>query len=193
MKTDCPFHLKASGKGGQWSFDVQDPNHNHPLFSADVPPVRLRTLTAEQVNRVASLTYAGATAQTIAIHLRHGDLGNDPSQCVIRDVVNTRQKLRLQLIARRTPVQALLRQMSEEGWVRHYDTDMEGHLSRLCFASPISLAQFNCYPEVLLHDCTYNTNRFKFPQLNMVGADGLGGTFYVEFAFLQSESEENYC
>ncbi len=192
VKTDCPFRLKAHAKEGQWTFHVQNPSHNHPPFSSDMAPARLRTLTSEQVNRVASLTYAGATAHAIVVHLRHGDSGENPSRCSVRDVVNTRQQLRLQLLAGRTPVQALLREMSEEGWVRSYETDMEGHLCQLFFASPVSLTLFDRYPEVLILDCTYNTNRFRFPLLNMVGINGLGGTFYVAFAFIRSESEDNF-
>jgi hypothetical protein len=167
-----------------WTFHVQNPSHNHLAFDSDTAPARLR-LTTEQVNRVASLTYAGATAQTIAVYLRHGDAG--PSRCTVRVVVNTRQQLRLQLITGRTPVQALLRQMSEEGWVWSHEADMEGHWTWLFFASPVSLGHFDHFPEVLLLDCTYNTNCFKFPLLNMVGINGLGGTFYIAFAFLRSE------
>jgi hypothetical protein len=48
----------------------------------------LRTLNEEQMNRVPSLTIAGATAYTIAVQLRHGDTGEEENHVTVRDVVN---------------------------------------------------------------------------------------------------------
>ncbi len=154
VKTDCTFRLKAHVKHGSWTFEVQDPAHNHPAFASDMAPVSLRTWTAEQVNRVLLLTYTGASAQTIAVHIRHGDYGANESCSTVQDIVNARRSLRLQMLAGRMPVQALLMQITEEGWVRSFEADMEGHLTRLFFASPVSLSSFGRYPEVLILDCT---------------------------------------
>ena len=41
-------------------------------------------------------------------------------------------------------------------------------------------------------DCTYKTNRFKLPLLNIVGTTCLNTTFYIEFCFLASEVQESY-
>lgn len=48
------------------------------------------------------------------------------------------------------------------------------------------------FPEVLLLDCTYKTNRFKMPLLVMVRRSSLGTTFYLGFAFLMEEKEDDY-
>ena len=48
------------------------------------------------------------------------------------------------------------------------------------------------FPDILLLDCTYKTNRFKMPLLVMVRTSYLNTTFYLGFAFLAEEKEEDY-
>ncbi len=137
------------------------------------------------------LTHAGASASTITTNIRQGDSSTNDNIIRVRDIVNARQKIRLELLAGQTPVQAILTELRDNLFAYAFDTDIEGRLCRLFFALPQSLATFMRSPEVLLLDCTYNTNRFKLPLLNMVGINGLGQTFYVAYAFLRSESESD--
>jgi hypothetical protein len=62
----------------------------------------------------------------------------------------------------------------------------------LYFACRRSLHLFLLYPEVLLLHCTYQTNRYGLPLLNMVGMTGVKLSFLVGCAFLKSESKEDY-
>ena len=41
-------------------------------------------------------------------------------------------------------------------------------------------------------DCTYKTNRFHLPLLDIVGSTGLNTTFYAGYVFLAEESEQDY-
>src|SRR3954452_19142819 len=41
-------------------------------------------------------------------------------------------------------------------------------------------------------DCTYKTNRFHMPLLDILGSTGLNRTFFAAFIFLSSEKEEDY-
>ena len=56
-----------------------------------------------------------------------------------------------------------------------------------------AVALFEAYLEVLLLDCTYKTNKFKMPLLNVVGLTGLDTTFYMAFTFLRGEQEEDHA
>ena len=42
-------------------------------------------------------------------------------------------------------------------------------------------------------DCTYKTNRYRMPLLEIVGVTSTDMTFYVCFAYLQVECKENYA
>jgi hypothetical protein len=83
-----------------------------------------------------------------------------------------------------TSIQALLSQSAADDFVREYQLDANGHVTHLFFASRLSLHLFLLYPEVLLLDCSYQTNRYGLPLLNMVGITGVKLSFLVGCAFL---------
>ena len=41
-------------------------------------------------------------------------------------------------------------------------------------------------------DCTYKTNKYKMPLLDIVGFSSFNGSFYSCFALLQKEEENDY-
>jgi len=47
-------------------------------------------------------------------------------------------------------------------------------------------------PDVLLMDCTYKTNRFRLPLLNICAITGQGQIIQVGLCFLCAEKEEDY-
>ena len=63
----------------------------------------------------------------------------------------------------------------------------------MLFAHPKSLAYLAVYPDLLLLDCTYKTNRYGMPLLDIIGVNARERSFCVAFAFLSSETEEDYC
>jgi MULE transposase domain len=65
-------------------------------------------------------------------------------------------------------------------------------VTHLFFAHPKSVELFQQYLEVILMDCTYKTNWFRMPLLNIVGSTGLGTNFYIGFAFFLAEGEGDY-
>src|SRR2546421_2850316 len=73
-----------------------------------------------------------------------------------------------------------------------YRTDTTGRVTHLFFAHPKSIELLAKYPEVLLLDCTYRTNKFKMPLLNIVGTTCLNKNYHVAFCFLAKEEEEDY-
>ncbi|XP_028051733.1 uncharacterized protein LOC114256313 [Camellia sinensis] len=76
-------------------------------------------------------------------------------------------------------------------WRRNYkDTET---VTDLFFAHPVSLDLLRAFPCVLLMDCTYKTNRYRWPLLEIVGITSTEKTFSVGFAYLQYEKEDNYA
>ena len=65
-------------------------------------------------------------------------------------------------------------------------------MTAVLFAHPDSLVYLRAYPEVLLLDCTYKTNKYSMPLLDMIGVDATGRSFCIAFAFLSGETEEDY-
>src|SRR5207249_1861593 len=62
-----------------------------------------------------------------------------------------------------------------------YCTDVQGRVTHLFFANPKSIELLGLYSEVLLLDCTYKTNQFKMPLLNIIRTTCLKTIFYIAF------------
>jgi hypothetical protein len=65
-------------------------------------------------------------------------------------------------------------------------------LERLFFAHPDSIQIYKDHPEVVLLDCTYKTNRFRMPLLNICAVTGNRKTVQVALCFLSGEKEADY-
>jgi hypothetical protein len=55
-----------------------------------------------------------------------------------------------------------------------------------------SVEYLNKHPNILLLDCTYKTNKFDIPLLNILGVDHHGNSFTIALCFLDQEITENY-
>ena len=62
----------------------------------------------------------------------------------------------------------------------------------LFWAHPTSIQLLNVFCNVLIMDCTYKTNRFRLPLLEIVGVTSTNLTFSVAFVYLEAERVENY-
>lgn len=71
-------------------------------------------------------------------------------------------------------------------------TDEEGHVIYLFMAHPRSIELFCKYHDILLLDCTYRTNRYKIPLLNIVSCTGMNTTIQLALVFLCSETKNDY-
>jgi hypothetical protein len=74
----------------------------------------------------------------------------------------------------------------------NYRTDAIGRVTHLFFAHSKSLELLHKYPDVLLLDCTYRTNKFKMLLLNIVSTTCLDSNFHAAFCFLAKEEEGDY-
>ncbi len=190
-RDNCLFLVVGRQSAGLWSLIVRVGAHNHQPTSPDSHP-SLRRLDAGQRDVVSSLTVAGVSPRQIEAHLQQTRTTTERLPLMPRDLYNIRYQLRRESLNAQTPIQALLREFAADDFVHEYQLDTDGHVTHLFFASRRSLHLFLLYPEVLLLDCTYQTNRYGLPLLNMVGMTGVKLSFLVACAFLRSESEEDY-
>lgn len=189
--TACPFSVVGNCVQDVWHLRIRNSHHNHEASTTSVAHPSLRRLNEEQLEDVRQLTRVGAPPRTIVAALR-GDATETPVPVIARDVYNARVQIRTEALAGQTPLQALVGHLEAEQFVWNVNTTPQGHLTHLFFASHQALRLFESYPEVLLLDCTYKTNRFKMPLLNIVGFTALNTTFYLSFVFLKGEQEDDY-
>ena len=119
-------------------------------------------------------------------------LANPDTLVLAQDIYNERKQLQLQNLAGRSPIEAMVYELKQMDFFYQYKTLDTGEVTHVFFAHPKSIELYQWYPEVLLMDCTYKTNRFGMPLLNIMGTTSLGTTYYLGFIFLSGETEEDY-
>src|SRR5438045_8616186 len=92
----------------------------------------------------------------------------------------------------KSPMEALIAVLKEGEFHFNYRIDTIGRVTHLFFAHPKSVDLLTKYPDVLLLDCTYRTNKFKMPLLNIVSNTCLDSNFHAAFCFLAKEEEGDY-
>ncbi|XP_077245920.1 protein FAR1-RELATED SEQUENCE 5-like [Tasmannia lanceolata] len=135
------------------------------------------------------MTVAGIQPHQILTSLRQS---NPQLLAISRDVYNCISKIRKEMLASSTPIQALFDELSGGGFYYNVKYDGEGRLTHLFFAHPKSIALSRSYSNVFVMDCTYKTNKYKMPLLDVVGVTSFNSSFYSCFAFLQKEEKDDY-
>jgi hypothetical protein len=86
----------------------------------------------------------------------------------------------------------MVQELQETDYYVGHKVHISGEITHMFLAHPKSVELFQRYPEIILIDCTYKTNWFRMPLLNIVGSTGLGTNFHIGFAFLSAEGDDDY-
>jgi hypothetical protein len=98
-----------------------------------------------------------------------------------RDIYNLQRKLYIEFLAGRTPTQALISTLADSGdWKIIYEKEDNQIISVFCIhKSSIQMLRRN--PHILFMDCTYKTNRYRMPMLNIMGLSPTNTSFFIGF------------
>ena len=111
----------------------------------------------------------------------------------MKTIYNARHKHRLLNSAGRSQMQQLMKQLNECKYVEWHRKDESNDCVRdLFWAHPTSIQLLNAFCSVLIMDCTYKTNRYRLPLLEIVGVTSTNLTFSVAFVYLEAERVDNY-
>ncbi len=189
--TKCPFSVLAKETNEGWvlkhRLEPQFATHNHePSLHPSAHPV-LRQLSAGAGTQITPLVRAGLAPKEIHTLLRESN-----SLQTRQDVYNRIADARRNSREGESPIHALWNQLDKEGFWNRVEHTPDGRLTSLLFAHPESLTYLRAYPEILILDCTYKTNKYRMPLLDMIGVDATGRSFCIAFAFLSGEAEGDY-
>ena len=188
--TDCPFSVLARESGEGWTLKhrlgQQYATHNHePSSHPSAHPVH-RQLS--RTPRLENLSNAGLAPKEIQTIVRQSG-----SLATRQDIYNRIAEVRRDTRQGESPIHALANQLEREGFWSRVQYGPDRHVTAVLFAHPDSLVYLRAYPEILLLDCTYKTNKYGMPLLDMIGVDATGRSFCIAFAFLSGETEEDYA
>jgi hypothetical protein len=190
----CPFSVIISKIQNmvepQWRLEVKNHHHNHgPSLNPRAHNV-YRRRTEGQKHTIQSMSQAGVAPKQILTAIRQKDCN---TFIAASDIRNERITNRLIYLQKRTPIEALLDELSTSpNWIYEVKTDPENHIQNLFFMHVRQAELLRANPDVLLMDCTYRTNKYKLPLLHILGCTNLQTYFSAGFCFLRNETREDY-
>jgi hypothetical protein len=192
-KCNCPFKIRAtpSTDGSGWKVHVKCGVHNHGLPDQYAGHPRKARLTADETKRVEDLTKCKVAPRNIVLDLKRQ---NPESVVDAKLIYRKRNMLQKQERGHRTEMQHLLQWLDDAKyvtWNRRKD-DGSDVLSDIFWAHPESIKLLNLFPIVLVMDCTYKTNKYRQPLLQIIGITSTDLTFAVGFSYMESEKTDNY-
>ncbi|KAK1262170.1 hypothetical protein QJS04_geneDACA021835 [Acorus gramineus] len=127
----------------------------------------------------------------ILMHLKCRDPTNVSS---MKTIYNARLKMRVLQTCGRTHMQQLMKLIYDHGYIeRHRVQENAEVVSEIFFAHPKSIQLVHAFPLVFMMDCTYKTNQYRMPLLEIVGVTSTGKTFVAALVYLRAEKEDNYA
>ncbi|OGE47089.1 hypothetical protein PENARI_c066G04429 [Penicillium arizonense] len=188
---NCPFLLRLRlQEDGRWKLTVDKQEHNHEPSPPSTHVAQRKQELSTKVPVIKQQLQQGLSTRHILTSIRKED---EESCLTARDVYNLRRKLHIEFLAGRTPLQALLIELPRDGeWIFKHEVDNENHVTALFCMHKSSIAMLRTNSWVISMDCTYKTNRYGLPLLDIIGFVATGSSFYVGFAFMKDEKQDSY-
>ncbi|XP_022003107.2 uncharacterized protein LOC110900526 [Helianthus annuus] len=187
-KINCPFKLvgKYSKKNDVWKLKVVCDEHNYPPALYMEGHAQAMKLSSNENHLVQDLTWLNVKPRDILSTLKKQ---NEKNVSVLKIIYNVRYKFRKTEQAGRTPMQNLMYILQSKGYVFDYHVhDITNELEELFFVHPTSLTIWQTFPNVVLMDATYKTNKYNLPFLEIVGVTSTNKTFSIAFVFMNKEN-----
>ena len=188
-KCGCPFELRCVRGNDGWKVSVANGKHNHPSALHMEGHAYAGRLSSEETSLLVEMSRSLVKPRDILNSLKHTNSGNTST---IKSIYNARAKYRVQELAGRSQMQQLMKKLADYEYIEWHRTNEENVLTEMFWAHPTSGDLLRAFPHVLLMYCTYKTNRYRYPLLQICGVTFTHLTFTAAFAFMEGEKQENY-
>ncbi|XP_057444454.1 protein FAR1-RELATED SEQUENCE 5-like [Lotus japonicus] len=192
QKTDCKFNLKGRPAKGDrmWRLKVMDGKHNHEPAKSLVGHPYVGRLTEEEKGLVDTMTSTWTPPRQILATLKENNPGN---LTTITQVYSCNKRFKKEERGPLTEMQHLMKKLVEAKYV-HFERQQadSSEIRDLFWAHPDAVRLFNTFSHVVIMDCTYKTNRYQIPLLEMVGLTSTGLTFSIAFCYIVREHTIDY-
>ncbi|KAH9750386.1 protein FAR1-RELATED SEQUENCE [Citrus sinensis] len=191
-KCGCPFLLKGQmlANNQDWMLKVICGLHNHHSAQYLEGHSFAGRLTNEEVSILVDLSKNNVRPKEILHTLKTRDTFNVTT---MKTIYNARYKYKVRELGGRSQMQQLMSKLHDHNYIEwHRSDDDTNCVKDIFWAHPLTFDLLKAFPSVLIMDCTYKVNKYKFSLLEIVGVTSTAMTFNVGFAYLESEREDNY-
>lgn len=187
----CPFRLSGiENFGGTWRLSMINGNHNHSFPHYNVGRSIISRLDKEEEEKVKEMSRAHVKPSQILVSLKDR---NKENLTTLKQIYNLKQRVRREEMEGRSIMEQLLTFLNEESYIYFQRVDESTNvLNDLFFANKRAVGMLRLFHFVLIMDCTYKTNRYRMPLLQIIGCVPTGKNFAIGFAFLNGESKESF-
>ena len=187
----CSFQLKGIEKtGGCWILEVKNGFHNHILGVYRHGYAQAAKLSKDEIKIAEKLSKSQVMPKQIHNFFRDK---NPTSVSSLKNIYNIRYKFKVEEKEGRSVLQQLMKCLHDNGYQQWHRREGETNVvSDILYAHPQSINLLRLFPYVLVMDCTYKTNIYNMPLLEIVGISPTGHNFSVAFAYLRNEKVESY-
>jgi hypothetical protein len=185
----CDFEIVYSSMKGVWAVCKISINHNHELGGNLAGHAVKHRLSELEESKMRTLGGQGLTPKDIICIICKEFV---ISHSTAKEIYNELGIVRAEELQGRRPIEALVDLISFTDYFSK--VQLVGDVINCVFfmhQSLVNMCQTFC--TVFLLDCTYKTNKFGMPLLNVGGITSTYTTFNVGFAFLHAENEETYA
>ena len=176
----------------QGTADTSHETHNHAAdLSSAFPAFRASQVQSKKAE-ILRLWNSGIRPSKILTSLREQ---NDVKDIQLKDIQNLTAKHRREELAGRTPIQWLYDTLQGQGddyWFKEKRND-QGQVQYLFIAPRTGIELYRRHPFVLKMDCTYKTNRFNMPLLNICGTTSQRKAPNLGICLMPNEQEVSFA
>ena len=188
----CSYQILCNLNASGWHAECAgaDAVHNHEQALSTRAHPSLRKLTDEQKDTVKRLRSSGLKPAAIQRILQDDGPG---TLATLQDIKNVIKRQKTEFLAGRSPTQALLLdELVKAGVPCVPKIEDDGTLTHLMIA-PSGQTLLSRFADVLLLDCTYKTNMYNLPVLEVVGVTAAHTSFTAACFFMSGETEPDYA
>ncbi|KAI3847456.1 hypothetical protein MKX03_001969 [Papaver bracteatum] len=190
-KCRCPLKLRSTCvEGNKWKLRVCCGRHNHEVER--IPPGHsyFRRWKEDEDQLLCELTASGLRPRQVLHALKERSKENFLD---IKTIYNRRTRLKLHGTGGSSVMQQVMKLSAQYHYMEWHRKDKETcELKDIIWAHPESTLLAQCFPFMLMIDCTYKTNKFKIPFFHVAGVSSVGTSFTVAYAFIEEETEEHF-
>ncbi|KAJ5874991.1 uncharacterized protein N7529_003421 [Penicillium soppii] len=182
--TECPYratlHLRSdpdiTSNHGLWDIQIVESGHNHDRQPGHTFAIhQTRQIDRFRIQVIAGI-HQGSSPSMISQGIKNqceaiGEEFTLNPDRIGRFIFDYRQSD----LGGYSQIQNLLKQDNDQ-WIIHYDVDTDDQLTAAFLVHRSSIELLRSNPFFLWMDCTYKTNRYHFPLLDIIGESSVGAT-----------------
>ncbi len=174
-----------------WILVMKNSSHNHSLIIEEAHfALRKFAIIFKTVSKINYQSKTQVTSAQVFISMR---LENENCILKSRDIYNVKQFIRRNILESLTSTQFFLQNLKRNNWYYKYQITFFTHeVIHLFFVEKHIFELLKNNWKILLMNCIYKIDKYKFSLFVIVDHISLSITFYVDFAFLTKETKKNY-